>query len=86
MTMPKTIWVSETETIGKCNPKYYWPNGWPSVFKQKRDGSTKYHSEAALIEMLEGMKLHSFSLDLNPTIGKHHNTAIDAVIEKVRGM
>jgi hypothetical protein len=81
MTMPKTIWVSVSETVGDCDPEYYWRYGWPSVFKEKRDGSTKYHSEAALIEMLEGMKT-------NPDYETSWIwcAAIDAMIEKVRAL
>jgi hypothetical protein len=40
-----------------------------------------YHSEAALIEMLEGMKLSPVG-----TVEWAHNAAIDAAIEKIKEM
>jgi len=45
--MPDTVWISTYETAGKCILRKYWSGGWPCVFKQKRDRSTKYtrHNE-----------------------------------------
>lgn len=41
----QTIYVSWHETVKRCQPEWYWPDGWPCVFKQKRDGAQKYHND-----------------------------------------
>ena len=88
MSMPKMIWA-----IDDCcfeNANVWWD-------EKHYDHSTKYHSEAALLEMLEGMKremVHLGRVDLGTTesnmvrntYSRAWNAAIDAVIEKIKEM
>jgi len=57
------------------------------VSDQPFESSNKYISEAALVEMLEGMKRNALPpehVQCDEVIG--HNAAIDAAIEKIKEM
>lgn len=69
-TLPKTLWVDEKFNVHIADDDW---------------NLKRYRSEDALIEMLEGMKVKDTPIS-SYRLTDAHNAAIDAAIEKVRGM